>query len=129
MAAINLQVDITKGLAGVQAAGKAYVSAAYGSLYRFGERIMTISKQRDCPVNHGTLRSTGHVELPTKTGNVIIVRLAYGGPAAPYATFVHERLHVHHPVGRAKYLEIPVMEGARVMRDFLAAEIKAEVGA
>lgn len=93
--------------------------------------VMTPSKER-CPVDTGTLRSTGHVDKPEISAEGIKVTVGYGGPAAPYALYVHERLEtklgneIHHPVGGAKFLESVMNENGeaiinRVIKDAMAA--------
>lgn len=82
------------------------------ALSELGEDIMAESKSKYVPVATGNLRDTGHVGQPMQQGNTTSVTLSYGGPAAPYAVTVHERLDVNHPVGQAKYLERPLMEAA-----------------
>jgi hypothetical protein len=85
------------------------------ALRSVGETYMTEAKRRT-PVYHGplrqggTLRASGHVQGPHGSGRSSSVRLVFGGPAAPYAVFVHERLHARHTVGQAKYLESVVVE-------------------
>lgn len=93
------------------------------ALYAEGERIMAEAK-RLCPVDTGTLRSTGHVQKPVIRRGSIEVTLGFGGPAAPYAVFVHENLNVHHTVGQAKYLEKPLNDAARGFVERLAAEVR-----
>jgi hypothetical protein len=97
------------------------VSAALGEE---GEKTMTESKQ-ECPVDTGELRASGHVDGPHDEGGVITLELNYGGAAAPYAIYVHERMDVHHPVGKAKFLEDPAMR----MSERLPAAIAARAGA
>ncbi len=75
-------------------------------LYRFGEEIMAASKDV-VPVDTGNLMNSGHVEMPpslpaggnpawgtglTAPEGELLVVLAYGGPAAKYALYVHEAL-------------------------------------
>jgi hypothetical protein len=62
-----------------------------GELYKFGEEVMTESKLV-VPVLTGTLMNTGHVDPPVQSGASTSVILGYGGPAAPYALYVHEAL-------------------------------------
>lgn len=68
--------------------------------------------KRQTPVDTGALRGTGHVEPPRYAGRDISVALGFGGPAAPYATRVHEDLEAFHAVGNAKFVERPLMESA-----------------
>lgn len=61
--------------------------------------------QAQCPVDHGTLKrsfmmvQSGTREKPTVT-------LSYG---TNYAVYVHERVGLLHPVGKAKFLEDPII--------------------
>ena len=91
------------------------------------------------PVDTGALRGSGYVEEPVREGYTISVYFGYGGPAAKinpktgestdsYALRVHENLEAFHPVGTAKFLEMPFDQatvgiGARIasnMRSQLA---------
>jgi len=72
-----------------------------------GEKIMATSKETYVPVDTGNLRNTGHVSPPVKEGQTILVQLGFGNNTVEYALIVHEDLYAHHPVGQAKYLEIP----------------------
>lgn len=67
-----------------------------------GESIMTdvkaASSGKGVPVDEGTLRSSGRVS-GTK-----VVRLTFGGAAAPYALYQHEVVGLRHRVGEARYL-------------------------
>lgn len=69
------------------------------------------------PVDTGALRNSGFVKIE---GTDIII--GFGGPAAPYATYVHEILTNQHPVGQAKFLERAVQEDAAAF--IAAAQIK-----
>lgn len=57
------------------------------------------------PVETGALRASGIVSM---VGDDIYI--SFGGPAAPYAIYVHEILTNSHPVGQAKFLERAVTE-------------------
>lgn len=92
-------------------------------LFQEGEGIMAQSKQL-VPVDKGTLRASGHVQLPERLGNRIVVTLGFGGPAAPYAISVHENLQAFHPVGTAKYLSLPFRQAAQGFPTRLAAKLK-----
>ncbi len=72
------------------------------------ELIMTKSKQSFVPVRLGALRGSGFVEPAKRQGRLVVIRLVYGGTAAPYAIIQHERLDFKHKVGEAKYLERPM---------------------
>lgn len=63
------------------------------------------------PVRTGALVTSGEVHGPKVQGTKAFVEITYGGPAAPYAIFVHElppsRAKHDYPT-RWKYLENPV---------------------
>ena len=63
------------------------------------------------PIDTGALRGSGGVSAPINTPQGIGVDIFFGGPAAPYAMYVHEILgNYHNPPTQAKYLEQPFME-------------------
>lgn len=97
--------------------------ALESALYVEGERMMTTSKL-ECPVDTGTLRSSGHVAPPHTDimGHTVTVSLGYGGAAADYALRVHEDLNMHHTVGKAKFLEDPVREAVNSGRAGMRVE-------
>lgn len=62
------------------------------------------------PVDTGNLRATGLIRV-TEEGNTIVGNINYGGPDAPYAAIVHERMDLRHtPPTRAKYLQSAMEE-------------------
>jgi hypothetical protein len=63
------------------------------------------------PVDTGVLRGSGGVSAPQMGATGYFVDIFYGGPAAPYALYVHEIIgNYHNPPTQAKYLEQPLME-------------------
>jgi len=83
-----------------------------------------------CRFDTGLLRSTGRVETENAPGAEAVVKLSYGGNGlAPYAIYVHERLDLHHPVGSAKFLQIPFFEATQGMTERLAASMRQHLGA
>lgn len=58
-------------------------------LFGEGNAVMRESK-REVPVDEGTLRASGFVDLPKIDRAGIEVVLGYGGAASSYAVFVHE---------------------------------------
>lgn len=63
------------------------------------------------PIDTGALRGSGGVSAPMNLPQGIGVDIFFGGPAAPYAMYVHEILgNYHNPPTQAKYLEQPFME-------------------
>lgn len=104
-------------------------------LYREGTGIMEQSKPL-VPVDTGTLRSSAYVSEPVQDGDIVSIEFGYGGPAGgvnpktgqsvdSYALFVHENLEAFHPVGMAKFLEIPFLAARRDMTKRIAANIRA----
>jgi hypothetical protein len=82
--------------------------------------------KRRTPVDKGALRASEHVEGPLRTGpndSIIYALIVAGGPAAPYAIYVHEDLEAIHPVGQAKYIESVLLES----RPFMAARIAKRI--
>ena len=95
-------------------------------LFKEGERIMGASK-RIVPVDKGPLRASGHVQLPEIKGKKVTVTLGYGGAAAPYAVFVHEKPARHDPPTQWKYLEKPLNEAIPGMAARLAKTVRPAV--
>jgi len=85
--------------------------------------MMTAAKQDYVPVDTGALRASGYVAPPELLPTGATIELGFGGPAAPYAVFVHEDLTKHHPVGQAKYLELPVRARLQGMPAVLAERV------
>lgn len=83
-----------------------------GALLEIAEQTMGRAKAIT-PVDTGALRASGHVREPRERRNRINVTLAFGGPAAGYAVFVHEGIEKRFVVGQAKFLEDPIMELSR----------------
>ena len=111
-------------------------------LYGEAEEIMGDSKANYVPVapDGGTLRASGHVQLPKIKGSKVTVTMGYGGAASAYALAVHEHLSEHSPrswkiaeskgtgvhfnVGGPKYLETPTLEAAKDMPRRLSNGLK-----
>lgn len=74
------------------------------------------------PVRFGNLKGTIHVEDQSK-GNQAKVAIVAGGPAAPYAVYVHEDLEAFHPNGEAKFIESVIKESAPHKLQRVAARI------
>lgn len=89
-------------------AAEAGPRAVLATLYQEAEVVMTAAKTDYVPVATGALRASGFVDPPLQTLDGGSVTLGFGGPAAPYAVIVHEDLTKRHPVGQAKYLELPL---------------------
>jgi hypothetical protein len=92
-------------------------------MFQEGEVEATEVKRRT-PVDRGTLRGTVRVVGPFREGRRIWVLIVCGGPAAPYAIFVHENLTAVHPVGQAKFLESVILESRPYMAQRVAKRIE-----
>lgn len=58
------------------------------------------------PVEFGPLRASGRTTSPSLTANTVTVNIVFGGAAAGYAIYVHERV-VNHSTGRLIYHHAP----------------------
>lgn len=88
---------------------------------------MTEAKRRT-PWDTGNLRASGHVQPAKVGGGEVKVTMGFGGPAAPYALFVHEDTEVLHKHGEAKFLESTLRESAPYMAERIATRVKAKLG-
>lgn len=111
--------DLLRKLATLGAKAEMIAGAA---IYQEGEAIMAKSKLQ-CPVDLGSLRATGVVSNPENHSGHVTVTLGYGGPAVKYAIVQHESLEFHHTVGKAKFLEDPMLEAVNGMEARLGARI------
>lgn len=101
------------------------------------ELVMTDSKQNYVPVDLGTLRGSGYVNDPERSGKDVEVSMGYGGAAEAYALSVHETPSQHDPpswrgttvrfspAGRGpKYLEKPLKAAIPNMAERLAKRLE-----
>ena len=76
------------------------------------------------PVDTGVLRGSGGVSAPQMGTRGYFVDIFYGGPAAPYALYVHEIIgNYHNPPTQAKYLERPLMDRVPAIQQNLSKRI------
>lgn len=80
--------------------------------------------KRRTPVDKGNLRGSVHVVGPKREWRKIEVLIVAGGPAAPYALYVHENLEAEHKVGQAKFLESVILESRPHMASRVAKRIE-----
>jgi hypothetical protein len=93
----------------VRAGSKAPQFAAK-ALFEEAQEAFALS-QGVVPVRTGALMSSGEVSGPRVSGSRAYCEITYGGPATPYAMFVHElppSRARHDAPTRWKYLENPV---------------------
>jgi hypothetical protein len=84
--------------------------------------IESTESQRKTPVETGALRASHQVSV-LATRRDVTGTIAVGGPAAPYALYVHENLEAFHPVGQAKFLESTLTESAPFLKGRIAQRI------
>jgi hypothetical protein len=103
------------------------------ALYQETQIENTEVKKRT-PVDKGILRGTVHAIGPMRSGNRIWTLIVCGGPAAPYAIWVHENLRADHSkpskhggprtvIGQAKFLESVILES----RPYIAARVSRRI--
>jgi len=92
--------------------------AAMDGLEEFARADVLPLADENCPTDSGTMKGTHAVVR----GNDEVV-IGYGGPAAPYTVRQHEDVTLHHPSGKAKWLEDAVNE----KRPELPGKIKARI--
>lgn len=83
----------------------AFPDRVAAALYQIAQQIMTEAKRR-CPVaaDGGTLRASGQVWPPVRSGRSITVMMSFGGAADAYAIAVHETPSEYDPPSwRAMY--------------------------
>lgn len=95
------------------------------ALYKEAQIEKTESMRRT-PVDLGTLRASHYVKQPEPKGKNIVVVIGVGGPAAPYAVYVHEDLEADHKVGQAKFLESTLKESSKSMASRVAARLELQ---
>lgn len=76
------------------------------------------------PVDTGVLRGSGGVSAPQRGTSGYYVDIFYGGPAAPYALYVHEIIgNYHNPPTQAKYLEEPFVQAIPQIQNNISRRI------
>jgi hypothetical protein len=76
------------------------------------------------PVDTSALRGSGDVSAIQGSGQGVYVDIYYGGPAAPYALYVHEIIGNYHKAPtQAKYLEQPFMESLAQIQNNISRRI------
>ena len=76
------------------------------------------------PVDTSALRGSGDVSAIQGSGQGMYVDIFYGGPAAPYALYVHEIIGNYHKAPtQAKYLEQPFMESLAQIQNNISRRI------
>lgn len=117
-------VGIPETQAGLRNLGRRGLKAYRQAFRAEGEAIMLRSKKDFVPVDQGNLRSSGRVRDVSALNASPRITLTFGGSAAPYAVFVHER-QARHTVGQWKYIEQPAMEAVQGMDTRIARRVRA----
>lgn len=124
----TITVDLTPLLAWFNAAPEKIRAGVEKGTYESANLVMAAS-QEIVPVDLGTLKGSGVVLAPEWRGSTCVVELGYGGAASAYAARQHEDLTYRHKPGQsAKYLERPMLEEERNVRDRIARAISREIG-
>jgi hypothetical protein len=79
--------------------------------------------KRRTPVDTGELRASEHVVGPIRRFRQIYTEIVAGGPAAPYAIYVHEDPDAFHKVGEWKFIESVLLESRPFMAERIAKRI------
>ena len=129
MANVRVEID-DRELRKVLSKAKNAPQVAARALYEEGNIIFNES-QRLVPVVTGALAGSGRVTAPSVNAASVEVTIGYGGAAAPYAIYVHERLDLNHKypgaknaAAQAKFLEEPVLKAAPSLGRRLADRVE-----
>jgi hypothetical protein len=89
--------------------------------------VIFAKSQEIVPVRWGHLKGSGMVSEPKHEGGRTYVEITYGGPAAKYAMWVHEKRTYANgePYTRGKYLQRPVEERAPQVAQNVARRIES----
>lgn len=108
MAITNLQ----KVIGQLRRYGQGFFDGAAAAQVDAAEEVLARAKYYT-PVETGYLKGTGRVEIELRELRRAAARIVFD---APYSTFVHERLDLHHaPPTQAKFLQRAVDELERRM--------------
>jgi len=117
--------EITAAIGGVDAVASAleeHLRAITGScrlaMVPEAAAIASLAASK-CPTATGRLRGSVRVVVNADGASVTV-----GGPDAPYAVAVHERLDLEHENGEAKFLEHAASELAAGVAPRIAAKVK-----
>lgn len=121
----------------IRGIAKSHPDKVLKAVYLEAELVMTDSKRNYVPIDLGTLRNSGYVAKPERSGSTITIKFGFGGAASAYAISVHETPSKYDPPswegnvvqfkrrGRGpKYLERPLREALSGMPQRIADRIK-----
>jgi hypothetical protein len=121
---------------------KRAIRAETGRILRREMELVITKAKTLCPVDVGTLRSSGMAEGGEETlrNPIIAVEGSFGnGPSGKYALYVHEGvgvksgrsggMNISYKVGQPKFLEEPFKESTHRLKQTLASEIAKRLAA
>ena len=126
MAKSSFRLDLfgDKELVNALEAGKENTPQAIAQAIWEEANLIFAKSQILVPVDTGVLSGSGGVSAPQMGAQGYFVDIFYGGPAAPYALYVHEIIgNYHNPPTQAKYLEQPVMEAMSTIQENIKGRI------
>lgn len=126
MSIVTFKVDIKAN--NFRSIKGAVIEDIASAMYTEAELIMTDSKANYVPVVTGQLSNSGTVLKPEIKPSSVIVKLGYGGPAAPYALAVHEAppsWGQHKP----KYLSRPLNKASTGLTTRIANAVRTSLRA
>jgi len=94
---------VTKCLANLKLTQNKFEKLGRQGILNWCNEVMRESQMKYCPVDTGTLRRSGRVQIMNNSLKDFSVRLSY---TANYAIYVHE-IPMAHDVGSMKYLSTP----------------------
>lgn len=97
------------------------------ALYQEAANVIAHSQEDYVPVDTGTLKASGTVLPPVRSGTRTTVTLGYGGAASEYAVIQETREDFHHKVGQAHYLEQAVLDAVPGLEQRLGARLQADI--
>lgn len=102
------------------------IGPAFAHALNVEAEIEMTEMKRRTPVDTGNLRASGHV-VSKWSGREFSTMWVFGGPAAPYAAYVHENLEAFHPIGEAKFVERVLLESVPHLAKRIAARASDEL--
>ncbi len=135
MATVKItKTSVEKARKRILSVAAAITNGSSRGLREWGEETILLAKER-CPVDTGTLKSTGMSRLVENSGSssgTSVLELSFGGPAAKYAFIVHEGVRngrpIHFHYGQAKFLESAIDEKKSVLKEAVMSSIEREMG-
>lgn len=140
-------VDELKAL--LRTVGTGWKRVAARRMYRWASHVIGLAKAL-APVDLGTMRDSGFVELPIIDGKKgppvvdgnadevvtaeqgapgsVVVPFGFGGESEDYVIIQHEDVTLRHEVGQAKFFETPVASEAPTLAGEIVADLKAWLG-